>query len=378
MKDIFKNKKVLVVSTAPLIKTADGFAAYSPYVTELKLWAKHCDEISFCCPVWNDDRNLLNSDITFKIARIYKVEEFTKNLCSAFSNFKSVFQNFFIIIKALRAADHIHLRCPGNIGLLGCIAQMFFPSKQKSAKYAGNWDPQAEQPWSYKLQKWILSNTFLTRNMQVLVYGEWPNQTKNIKAFFTASYFEIDKSIISDKSLNGVIKFLFVGTLSEGKRPLYAVELIHQLLKDGKNVSLAIYGDGIERGKIEDYIENNVLQKHVILYGNSEEKIIRKAYQESQFIILASKSEGWPKVIAEAMFWKCFPLAANISCISNMLGQNTRGALIAMDLVKDSQLILTIINDPEIYHQKTQQAMDWSRFFTLDVFEHEIMKIINK
>src|SRR5690606_5258950 len=83
----------------------------------------------------------------------------------------------FRMLKVMNRADHLHLRCPGNIGLLACILQVFFPGKRKTAKYAGNWDPEAKQPWTYKLQRWILSNTFLTRNMTVLVYGGWPGQT---------------------------------------------------------------------------------------------------------------------------------------------------------------------------------------------------------
>lgn len=72
--------------------------------------------------------------------------------------------------------------------MLGCLVQIFFPKKIKTAKYAGNWDPEAKQPLSYRIQRWVLSNTFLTRNIQVLVYGEWKQQTKNIKPFFTATY----------------------------------------------------------------------------------------------------------------------------------------------------------------------------------------------
>lgn len=378
VKDIFKNKKLVVVSAAPLIRKSDGYAAYSPYAKEMELWAKHCDEIYFCCPIWDEDRNLLHSDINFKIAKVYQVKEFSKGLGSAFSSFRSVVQNFFIIFRALKAADHIHLRCPGNIGLLGCIVQIFFPSTQKSAKYAGNWDSKSEQPLSYKLQKWILSNSFLTRNIQVLVYGEWPNQTKNIKAFFTASYFETDKIEILDKSLDSVIKFLYVGTLSAGKRPLYTIKLVHQLLKEGVNASLTVYGEGPQREIIEKYIRDNSLEKYIILFGNKEENIVRAAYQESHFIVLASKSEGWPKVIAEAMFWKCFPVATNVSCISNMIGGDSRGVILNMDLLEDAQTILKIINSPKEFLQKSQNAMEWSRSFTLDLFEKEIEQILSK
>jgi hypothetical protein len=47
----------------------------------------------------------------------------------------------FKIFKAMRQADHIHLRCPEYrfVGL--CFTD--FPSKKKeTAKYAGNWDPK--------------------------------------------------------------------------------------------------------------------------------------------------------------------------------------------------------------------------------------------
>ncbi len=105
------------------------------------------------------------------------------------------------IFKSCKKADHIHLRCPGNIGLLGCFVQIFFPKKIKTAKYAGNWDPQSKQPVSYKIQKFLLKNTILTKNMQTLVYGKWKNQSKNIKPFFTASFSDSEIEPLIKKKL---------------------------------------------------------------------------------------------------------------------------------------------------------------------------------
>ena len=123
----------------------------------------------------------------------------------------------------MKQVNHIHLRCPGNVGLLGCVVQVFFPSKIKTAKYAGNWDPKSKQPIAYKLQKWILENTFLSKKIKVLVYGEWLKQTKNIKSFFTASYHEYEIEEIAKKDLNNTIKLLFVGAFSIGKQPMLSV-----------------------------------------------------------------------------------------------------------------------------------------------------------
>jgi len=57
----------------------------------------------------------------------------------------------FRLFKAMQQADHIHLRCPATIALIASVVQLFFPSKKKTVKYAGNWSPKAKQPISYKL-----------------------------------------------------------------------------------------------------------------------------------------------------------------------------------------------------------------------------------
>ena len=51
--------------------------------------------------------------------------------------------------------------------------------------------------------------------------------------------------------LQGKIRFVFVGALVSGKNPLFAVQLVELLFRRGYNVSLDLYGEGIEREKIE-------------------------------------------------------------------------------------------------------------------------------
>ena len=283
---------------------------------------------------------------------------------------------FYSLFRAMNRADHIHLRCPGNIGLLGCIAQIFFPKKKKTAKYAGNWDPNAKQPWSYRLQKWILSNTFLTRNIKVLVYGDWPDQSTNIQPFFTASYSEEKIAEIPAKNDNDSLRFVFVGTLSIGKRPLYALQVVEQFLKIGIDCRLDFYGEGAQRKPLEKYIVENSLSKYVTLHGNQSATVVEAASKKSHFLILASKSEGWPKVVAEAMFWGVVPLATPISCIPSMLDYGNRGILLSLDLKEDVKKLRDLLNDKHRLAKMKVEAGDWSHQFTLESFETEIKKIV--
>src|SRR5690554_2875854 len=165
------------------------YYAYAPYVREMNLWFKHVDKVVVVAPGNRQDKTVLDiayqhPDITFKKVAPFDV-----------TSFKSLFKTLFVlpsivysIYKAMKESDHIHLRCAGNMALLGCFVQILFPKKKKTAKYAGNWDPNAKETFTITLQKKILNNTFLTRNMQIMVYGEWENSSKNVKSFFTATY----------------------------------------------------------------------------------------------------------------------------------------------------------------------------------------------
>lgn len=409
--------KLLVISSAPIVELNGKLHLYAPYEKEMQLWAKHADTIQFCCPIWKEDRKLLIAPISFEVDNVIELQEFD---ITSFSNKLKAIPFAFValikIFKAMRQADHIHLRCPGNIALLACLVQIFFPYKQKTAKYAGNWDPISKQPWSYRLQKWVLSNTFLTRNMQVLVYGEWEGSTKNIKSFFTATYSESEiqnsafsiqnkfslqsESITtesdfdiaqSDKKDNNSLslraesrtnenqfKFLFVGTLSLGKQPLYAIQLVEEMHKKGKKVLLELYGEGILRKELEHYISHNNLEAIVFLKGNQNKETVLKGYQNSHFLILPSKSEGWPKVVAEAMFWGCVPIASPVSCVSYMMGNGSRGVVLQEDLNQDVNQIKTVINNQELYQKMASEGQTWSRQFTTDRFEAEISKLIKE
>jgi glycosyltransferase involved in cell wall biosynthesis len=335
------------------------------------------DEILIVAPLLNDSISEIESAYTSTNIEFKAVPQF--NLLTTKAAINTLFSLPKIvstIYHAMKVADHIHLRCPGNMGLLGCMVQILFPGKSKTAKYAGNWDPKAKQPWSYKVQKWILSNTLLTKNMKVLVYGEWENSSHNIKPFFTASYYNNQIIDTTPRALTGKVSFLFVGTLSNGKQPEYAIKLIEKLNSLGYDVQLTLYGEGNERNSLESYVKAHNLESKVGFMGNQNQEVVKQAYLANHFVILPSLSEGWPKVIAEGMFWGCLPIASKVSCVPTMIDQGNRGVLLTMNLEQDVNQIIALLNNEKHYFDKVESAMTWSRKYTLDVFESEIKKIV--
>ena len=360
-------------------KEAHKYYAYAPYVTEMNIWEKYVDNLIIVAPLSKNTKTNIDSAYTHSNIKFLPIKQFH------FLNLRSVLLALVIvpkigwtIFKAMRDADHIHLRCPGNVGLLACFIQILFPKKIKTAKYAGNWDPNAKQPLSYKLQKWILSNTFLTKNMQVLVYGDWKNQTKNIKPFFTATYYDSEKEIPLKRNYSETLKFVFTGSLVEGKRPLLAIKTVEVLHKKGIKVVLDVYGDGILKDDLLKYIHQNNLQHVVYVHGNQDKHTIKEALKSAHFLLLLSKSEGWPKAIAEAMFFGVIPIATAVSCLPNMLDFGKRGILVEAELSKIVERIVSHLDDELLLNTMSEAAYKWSQKYTLDVFEKEIVKLITR
>lgn len=370
--------KFAIITHVEHKQQGNQYFAYAPYVREMNVWGQFVTRLLIVGVLEEQKPTAIDcayhhKEIVFVPIEAIDVLSWKSRITTFFKLPRITWQ----IFKAMYQADHIHLRCPGNIGLLGCFVQILFPNKSKTAKYAGNWDPKAKQPWSYRLQKWLLSNSFLTRNMQVLVYGEWEGSSKNIHPFFTATYWETEKAPLKPINFAKTIRFVFVGTLSKGKRPMYAVTLVEALFKRSYDVQLTLYGEGSERAELEQYIETNHLGSIIMLKGNQPQEVVKTAYQNSHFVLLPSQSEGWPKAIAEGMFWGCVPLATSISCVPYMLDYGNRGAILTTEVEQDVQQVIAVLNNEVDYFEKRKKASDWSRHYTLDVFENEIERIVS-
>lgn len=370
-----------ILSHVRHFKNDSVFWAYGPYVKEMNLWLSQAGSVRVVAPLataaFSENKNIL---LPYRHNHLVLKNIPSIDFLSFGNTLKSLFKLPIILYKIFTAclwADHIHLRCPGNTGLLGCLVQILFPQKPKTAKYAGNWDPKAKQPLSYRLQKWILNNRFLTRNMQVLVYGEWPGASKNIVSFFTATYSENEKTQLPKRTYSGCIRFVFAGSLTENKNPMKALRFVHQLQEvHHLPVRLDCYGEGAERENLARFIKTNKLEGNVKLHGNQPKEVLKQAYQKTDFLLLPSQSEGWPKAVAEAMFWGAIPVVSAVSCVPWMLGFGERGLFFDTDLSKTTEPFITLLKKPGVLQKMSGSAAEWSREYTLEVFETAIQKLL--
>lgn len=351
---------------------------YGPYIREMNIWGKYIDELIVLAPIKKETPNPIDLSYSSNNISFIEVPDFNliglKNKLLFLIKLPSI---LWAVCKAMKMADHIHLRCPGNMGLIGAFLQILFPSKKKTAKYAGNWDPAMRKTNTYNLQRYLLANTFLSKNMKVLVYGEWPNQTNNILPFFTASYKQQEILPTQIRLLNGKVKCLYCGYLLKEKRPLQSIKVVEELNKMGIDIELTLLGNGNEYDNLIKYISEKKLDGFIHLLGNVEPGKVKTYMQQSHFLTFyGHDSEGWPKVVAESMFWGCVPLVRSVSCTQFMLGNGERGTIVEDNVESMKNAIIKYLNNQDLYQKTATNAMNWSRQYTLEKFEQEIKNLI--
>lgn len=370
--------KFCIISHVVHAKFNNKFFAYGPYVREMNLWLQEGMQLIIVAPICENKRPTA-IELAYNTKNVHFIAVPQFNLTSVkelINTFKVLPQIIRGIYKGMKKADHIHLRCPGNMGLLGAFLQILFPKKKKTAKYAGNWDWNSRQPWSYRLQQRILRNTYLTRNMQVLVYGDWPDRTKNIKPFFTASYSEADKTKVIKPDIHQEVRLAFVGTLSLNKSPETALKVLKLLSEKNMPALLTYSGDGPEKENLVKFAAEWQLQDKVVFLGNVSAEKVKEVLQQSHFLVFISRSEGWPKAVAEAMWWGCVPITTAVSCVPQMLGNGERGFLVENKPEEIAEIIMDTISNSDTFIKKSNAGMKWAREYTLERFESEIKKLI--
>ena len=233
-----------------------------------------------------------------------------------------------IIKKAIQQTDYFQFRAPTGIGVFVIPYLMFFTNKNGWFKYAGNWK-QEHAPIAYSFQRWLLKK----QKRKVTINGTWIDQPKQCVTFenpcLTATEVKEGQIIISNKELdNKTVQFCFVGRLEEEKGVGLLIEAFKQLTEVEKMCirDVAIVGDGKAKQKYIDSTKATNLP--FTFHGFLSRNDVHNIYKESHAILLPSASEGFPKVIAEAMNYGCLPIVSNVSSISHYVQSDYNGFLL--------------------------------------------------
>lgn len=260
---------------------------------------------------------------------------------------------FFRILKEVSSAKYIHVRAPSNPAVIVMLLSFLCPSKQFWFKYAGNWIGEAS--WFYKLQRLLLK--YLGKNSKITVNGAWAKQPKNVIGFENPCLDQQDRilgqQICKTKQIDGKLNYCFVGGMNTNKGVDKIIDVLVEISKHDNFGTFHFVGGG---PLLEDLKKRSQSVSHkIVFHGFLAKNEIHAIYQQCHCIVLPSKSEGFPKVIGEAMNFGCVPIVSDISCIGQYVKHQKNGFLIHP--VNTTQLKQCFLNTLELTNSQFKNML---------------------
>ncbi|MFC1584211.1 glycosyltransferase [Fibrobacterota bacterium] len=252
--------------------------------------------------------------------------------------------------RKLKSSDWVYVRCPCNIALIACLYLIFFRRPRRWFKYAGNWKPETGTAFSYRLQRFILRHN-LCRG-KVTINGEWKNQPGHVLSFYNpcCSTQEVEEAekFTGLKKLEPPFEMLFVGRIEHEKGVGRILEIAEKLKQRKAAFHINLVGEGKDRNALESRCRSAQLEGHIDFTGFKSAEELKLLYQKAQLFILPSLSEGWPKVLSEAMNYFCIPIASDVSSIPQVFKKFDCGIALPGDEIDMwVEKIISLLGDPE-------------------------------
>lgn len=281
-----------------------------------------------------------------------------------------------IVKETLKMVDFFQLRTPTGIGVYLIPYLSLFCKKKGWYKYAGNWN-QKNPPLGYRIQRAMLKN----QSRKVTINGHWDNQPEHCFSFenpcLTKQDVDKGQKVRHQKSVQSALQFCYVGRLERPKGVERIIEAFKMLSESEKQRVECIHlvGDGAE----QDYFKNlaETVGIPFKFHGFLSRADVFSIYEQSHFFVMpTTASEGFPKVIAEAMNFGCLPIVSSISSIGHYIEHGKNGFLLnEVTSEKLSDQIRNVLNlEMDTYEYMINNQDNLLKTFT---FSHYNNRIIN-
>lgn len=282
-----------------------------------------------------------------------------------------------IIHQALKSCDYFQFRAPTGMGVFVIPYVILFSRKKGWFKYAGNWK-QENAPWAYRFQKWLLEK----QSRPVTINGFWAEQPAHCLSFenpcLTNQELLDGQAAIRTKTFEHPLELCFVGRLEPAKGVGLILEALASMEKEALNKIgvLHLVGAGQQMAAYQKQVE--ALALPVKFHGYLSRAQVHQIYKTSQAILLPSASEGFPKVIAEAMNYGCLPIVSDVSSISHYIQHQENGFL--MDNLSVSSLkacLMDLLNLEEAaFKQMASTSPEFMSIYSYAYYNQRLIKDI--
>ena len=151
-----------------------------------------------------------------------------------------------------------------------------------------------------------------------------------------------------------------IGNLIASKKVDVVIRAFESIKGKDNRLRLVVIGDGPEMNRLRSLAQQLLIEDRVVFTGQLAPDQVVKQLAESLLLVLASKSEGRPNVVLEAMAAGVPVVASDIGGVRELLGNNERGLLFpAGDVAQLARCINIVVEDPDLGCRLANSASQW-------------------
>ena len=376
--------KLLVVSHKhcwPDANSPTGYATDGGFPFQMRAISELFDTTTLLLPCLSslphqNGEPLIGHKLKVKPITPLKGQDFTRKLYFPFW----LLRNSFTILRAVIAADAIHTPIPGDVGTIGMLLA-FLLRKPLFVRHCGNWlrpVTTAEHFWKHSMIRWGGGRNFClaTGGSTEPPAAENPSIEWIFSTSLTQRELEQCRAQRSREPQNTSRRgprLVLAARQTVEKGTGVVIEALPALLKDFPQIHFDVIGEGFDLAAFKQKAEQLNVSQHVTFHGAvNHDRVIELMQAADIFSFPTMASEGFPKVVLEALACGLPVITTHVSVLPTLIGEGGGLLLESATAPALADAVRRCLADPERYRAMSQQAVKTAQRFSLEVWRDTI------
>jgi glycosyltransferase involved in cell wall biosynthesis len=273
-----------------------------------------------------------------------------------------------LLREAIRA-QAVHAVIPGDIGTLGMLLAWAL-RKRLLVRHCGNWFVQrttAERFWH-----WFIERCAGGRNVMLVTGGGLnrpSRRNEHVHWVFSTSLTTEELTscaYVRDGARGGSPRLVTVGRQDPQKGTGIVIRSLPLLLDEYPGAELHVVGDGPALAGLQRLAAETMVERQVVFHGLVDHEEVLRQLRAADLFCLLSASEGFPKVVLEALACGLPVITTRVSVLPHLLATGCGALLEDASPEAIARAVRVCLGDSLLYRTMSERAVRTARDYSLE------------
>jgi glycosyltransferase involved in cell wall biosynthesis len=291
-------------------------------------------------------------------------------------------KNSRLLIKELWKADAVHAAIPGDVGTIGLLLAVIL-RKPLFVRHCGNWFVQqttAERFWKLLMERLAGGKKVMLATGGALEPPSKRNQAIGWIFATTLTEQELRNCLTKrDHSPGEPVRLIIVCRQERAKGTGVVIRSLPLIMKDFPRLTLDVVGDGCALDEFRLTASELGVLDRIAFHGKVDHHTVLQLLRQAHIFCYPTRaSEGFPKVVLEALACGLPVITTRVSVLPQLLG-NGSGILIEETTpAAVADAVLGLLARPDHYRAMSRRAVETARQYSLERWRDTIGELLHR